>query len=184
MQLVGLRLADLAKVFRHRYGAQLPDDDAGRDDLALALMHLASLAHPRGHIAKWIDAWAPWLPAGEQRQMVAAAISYPQRLKADAIAWRMRITKEERSMLGLTTIGAIDEGKAARTKRRRERDRQRKERQRRAAGAKPRKAYEGQSVNTARPWESEGISRRTWYRRRTSAIASPDTGPATAKGDI
>src|SRR5437868_13010810 len=37
MQLASLRLGDLARVFRSRYGAvRLPDDDAGRDDIRLA----------------------------------------------------------------------------------------------------------------------------------------------------
>jgi hypothetical protein len=74
-------------------------------------------------------------------------------------------------MLGVTTIGAIDENKAARTKRRRAADRQRKENARRAKGVKPRKVYEGQSVS-ARP--SHGNRRhqpRTWYRRPMQPLA-------------
>lgn len=173
MQLVGLRLHDLAKIFRARYGNVLPNDDAGRDDLLVAVHHLASLAHPRGHIAKWLNLWAPWLTLAEHKEIIGEAIANPQKWKADALAWRMRLTKEDRRMLGVTTIGAIDENKAARTKRRRALDRQRKENARRAKGMKPRKVYEGQSVNASQPWIAEGISRRTWYRRR-------GTSPATA----
>lgn len=173
MQLVALRMRDLATLYRSRWGITLPDDDSGRDDLKIAINHLACLAHPRGHIANWIDVWTPWLTAAEQREIVPPILANPQRWKADALAWRLRLTKEERNMLGITTIGAIDESKAARTKRRRALDRQRKENVRRAKGMKPRKVYEGQSVNSAKPWELEGISRRTWYRRR-------GTSPATA----
>lgn len=174
MQLVGLRLNDLAKIFRARYGNVLPNDDAGRDDLLVAVHHLASLAHPRGHIAKWLDLWAPWLTLAEHKQIIGEALASPQKWKADALAWRMRLTKEDRRMLGVTTIGAIDENKAARTKRRRHLDRQRKENARRAQGIKPRREYEGKSVSAAKPWEAEGISRRTWYRRNRG------TSPATA----
>jgi hypothetical protein len=46
MQLVALRMHDLAKLFRSRYGIELPDDDAGRDDMDVALNHLACLPHP------------------------------------------------------------------------------------------------------------------------------------------
>lgn len=166
MQLVALRLHDLAKIFRHRYGVTLPDDDAGRDDLTVAVNHLASLARPRRHIANWIELWAPWLTAGEQRDMVGAALANPQHWKADALAWRLRLTKEERRMLGVTTIGAIDENKAARTKRRRQLARERKAKLRRARGAKPRADYEAQSTAAAMPWIAEGISRATWYRRK------------------
>ena len=181
MQLVGLRLHDLAKIFRARYGNTLPNDDAGRDDLMVAVHHLACLAHPRGHIAKWLDLWAPWLTLAEHKAIIGEALANPQRWKADALAWRMRLTKEDRRMLGVTTIGAIDENKAARTKRRRALDRQRKENARRAKGIKPREAYEAQSVSAAKPWVAEGISRASWYRRKArETTPQHETGPATA----
>lgn len=181
MQLVGLRLHDLAKIFRSRYGNMLPDDDAGRDDLLVAVHHLASLAHPRGHITRWLNLWAPWLTLAEHKDIIGDALASPQKWKADALAWRLRLTKEERRMLGVTTIGAIDENKGARTKRRRALDRQRKENARRAKGVKPRKAYEGQSLSKAKPWVAEGISRAQWYRRRANETASAhETSPATA----
>lgn len=166
MQLVALRLNDLAKIFRHRYGIELPNDDAGRDDLAVAINHLANLARPRRHIANWIEIWAPWLTAAEQRDLVGPALANPQHWKADALAWRMRLTKEERRMLGVTTIGAIDENKADRAKRRRQRARERKAILRRSKGAKSRAQYEADSTAAALPWLTEGISRSTWYRRR------------------
>ena len=65
-------------------------------------------------------------------------------------------------MLGITTIGAFDLNKGARTKRRMQRDRERKAKARRAKGMKPRKVYEGQSINRQKPWEAQGISRATW----------------------
>lgn len=179
MQLVALRMSDLATLFRSRYGTALPDDDAGRDDLTVALNHLACLAHPRGHIANWIDLWVPWLTAKEQRDLVPPILANPQRWKADALAWRLRLTMEQRTMLGITTIGAIDANKGARTKRRKQRDRDRKTSARRKQGIKPRKLYEEQSLSRTRPWEAAGISRRTWYRRNR-ALVPPDTGPATA----
>lgn len=179
MQLVALRMRDLATLFRSRYGIELPDDDAGRDDLVVALNHLACLAHPRGHIANWIDLWSPWLTAKEQRELVPPILANPQRWKADALAWRLRLTMEQRTMLGITTIGAVDMNKGARTKRRKQKDRERKAAKRRAKGVKPRKVYEGQSLSRSKPWEAEGISRRTWYRRQ-NALVPPDTGPATA----
>ena len=169
MQLVALRLYDLAQIFHHRYGVELPDDDAGRDDLEVAVNHLASLARPRRHIANWIELWAPWLTAKEQAEMVGAALANPQHWKADNLAWRLRLTAEERRMLGVTTIGSIDENKAARTKRRRRIERERKATQRRAKGAKPRKLYEEQSISQAAPWNVLGISRATWYRRKQSS---------------
>jgi hypothetical protein len=168
MQLIGLRMHDLCVLFRSRYGGRdlLPDDDAGRDDLAVALNHLACLAHPRKHIAAWIETWAPWLTAGEQRDIVPAILANPQRWKADALAWRLRLTMEQRTMLGITTIGAIDLARAARLKRRNKLERERRTRNRRVQGAKPRRQYEQESISRTKPWEAEGISRAQWYRNR------------------
>jgi hypothetical protein len=179
MQLVSLRLHDLAKIFRHRYGIVLPDDDAGREDLEIAINHLANLARPRKHIANWISLWAPWLTAAEQADMVGSALAIPQHYKADGLAWRLRLKAEERRMLGVTTIGAIDENKAARTKRRKRLDRERKANARRSKGSKPRKAYEAGSIQQAMPWIEEGISRATWYRKRKER-ETDETSPATA----
>lgn len=183
MQLVGLRLNDLARLFRGRYGHVLPDDDAGRDDLIVAVNHLACLPHPQKPIDRWLEIWAPWLTMKERRQIVGDALASPQRWKADALAWRLRLTAADRRTLGITTIGAIDESRAMRTKRRRERERQRKEQIRRAQGAKPRKTYKAQSVSKAKPWEAEGISRASWYRRRSrpdETTPQDETGPVTA----
>jgi hypothetical protein len=49
---------------------------------------------------------------------------------------------------------------------RRERHRLDEETRRRALGAMPRPAYEANALSRAKPWEAQGISRRTWYRRR------------------
>ena len=46
------------------------------------------------------------------------------------------------------------------------RERQRDQAYRRANGAKPRARYEAESLARVKPREAEGISRRTWYRRR------------------
>jgi hypothetical protein len=176
-QISALRLSDLARIFRHRYGTTLPDDDAGRDDIHVAINHMAGLAQPPRHIANWIELWAPWLTAAEQREMVGAALANPQYWKADNLAWRLRLTAKERRMLGVTTIGAVDENKAARTKRRKRLDRERKANARRAKGAKPRN--DAQSISQAMPWLEEGISRRTWYRRR-KAVGTAGTTSAAA----
>lgn len=176
-QILAFRLADFARLFRARYGVTLPDDDAGRDDLEPVLHHLAAMPQAARHCAQWLDLWAPWLSRAESREAIAKAVASPRGWTADQLAWRYRVTKEERTMLGLTTIGAIDQGKGARTKRRRECDRQRKTAKRRAAGAVSRSEYVQASIEHAKPWEQAGISRATWYRKRARET---ETGPATA----
>jgi hypothetical protein len=169
MQLVTLRLNDLAKLFRGRYGHVLPDDDAGRDDLVVAINHLACLPHPQKPIDNWLEIWAPWLTVKERHAIVGDALISPQRWKADALAWRLRLTAADRASLGITTIGAIDENRAARAKRRKAQARKRMQAYRKAKGAKSRASYEGQSREQAAPWLDEGISRAQWYRNRRAA---------------
>lgn len=180
-QIVALRLRDFGRLFRSRYGLTLPDDDSGRDDIDPVIHHIAALKQSARKAAMWLELWAPWLTLAEQRQYITSGIANARAWKADQLAWRYRVTREERTMLGLTTIGAIDHAKAARTKRRRERDRQRKEQQRRASGAIPRKLYEAAATRNAEPWTIEGVSRATWYRRRAAHVSNEtETGPATA----
>jgi len=38
--------------------------------------------------------------------------------------------------------------------------------------AQPRADYEEQSLSRAKPWEAEGVSRATWYRRRKEKTES------------
>lgn len=179
LQIVSLRLVDLAKLFRARYQrfgevAALPDDDSGRDDLLIAVDHLAALAHPAKHVRQWIELWAPWLTLVEFNELVASRMLTRQVWTADALAWRLKLTWEDRQALGITTIGAIDMPKGARKKRRRKRDQERKSKTRLSAGAKPRRTYERNSLEHKQPWKELGISRRTWFRRNRG------TGPATA----
>jgi len=180
-QIVALRLHDFARLFRSRYGLTLPDDDSGRDDIPPVIHHIAALKQSARKAAMWLELWAPWLTLAEQRQFISNGIASARAWRADQLAWRYHVTREERTMLGLTTIGAIDHAKAARTKRRRERDKQRKARARRAAGATPRDQYLATAVRNAAPWAMEGVSRATWYRRRAALVSNEnETGPATA----
>ena len=53
-----------------------------------------------------------------------------------------------------------------RVQRRRQCDRDYQQTKRRAEGARARAEYRAASVEAARPWEAEGISRGTWWRRK------------------
>lgn len=184
-QIVGLRLWDFARLLNHRFGMPLPDNEEARDALEPILHHMAALTQPARRIAKWLRLWAPWLTLEEMDEITSRGIATARAWKADQLAWRYRLTLEERDMLGISTIGAIDRGKAARTKRRKARDRERKAGKRAAAGMTNRAKYEAASLERAKPWEAESVSRRTWYRRRKlngtgqSAIGQRGTGPAT-----
>lgn len=125
-QLAALRLRDLTKLFTARYGHMLPDDDAGRDDAGIALAHMATLASARGRMSAWIAQWMPWMTTGEAGRMVDYALTTPRYWTADSLAWRLHLNAADRQTLGITTIGATDLQKKARTALRKRKDRDRK----------------------------------------------------------
>jgi hypothetical protein len=115
-----VRLRGLERIFQHRYGRFLPDDDAGRDDLVLAAHHVAHLeGDARGHILAWARAWAPWMPQGDALEIAERVAAGPQKFTADGLAWRLRLSMAERTALRITTIGAFDVSKADRAEERR-----------------------------------------------------------------
>ena len=64
----------------------------------------------------------------------------------------------------------------------RERDRQRKIAERRAAGVVSRGTYLAHSRSQVKPWEQEGISRRTWERRRGQNVRRTEARVASLSG--
>jgi hypothetical protein len=132
-----IRLRELERLFRGRYGRFLPDDDAGLDDLIVAAHHIAFL---RGevpkHIVAWARAWAPWMPSDEAKRLAERVAAEPRKWTADALAWRLRLSRAERTELRITTIGAFDMSKAEReaARKQRRRDAERARRAKRSTG--------------------------------------------------
>lgn len=163
-----VRLREIERLFAARWGGQLPDDDAGLDDLELAAHHIAHLdGDAVDHILRWAWEWAPWLWSRSDIDPVAFAsriAANPRRYKADTLAWRLRLTKDVRATLGITTIGAIDCNAEMRAAIRRKKKRNKAVAKRRAAGRIRRADYEANSLSKTRPWEVMGMSRAKWYR--------------------
>jgi hypothetical protein len=85
--------------------------------------------------------------------------------KADSVARFLGVTYRQRTLLGLTTIGACDFSRRRRKLQRKHKDRMHQERKRRERGARP----QSQSLSQTRPWEAMNMSRRTWERHRNKA---------------
>jgi hypothetical protein len=169
VHLAPIRIAELCRIFRDRYGQHLPDD-AGREDARIMANHLAMLkGDQRRNIASWMARWAPWMRLDEVSRLIDAVLAKSLRWCADTLGKRLNLTEAERSRLKITTIGSVDMTKAERESARKARKRQAKRQQRRKQGIKPRAEYEQHSINRAKPWIAEGISRRTWYRRQQQA---------------
>jgi hypothetical protein len=156
-----LRLRELRIIFQHRYGHTLPDDDAGREDLAIALDHAAGLSgDPRQRMMNFASIWAPWIDPDELEDMIENALRNGQRWTADALADQLGLTESQRKDWAIKTIGIAGMHKAERVviqkARKRVRDRDRK-RLKQAAKARAERGC---------PWEKSGISRATFYRRK------------------
>jgi hypothetical protein len=162
-----LRCAEIRRLFVSRYGRVLPDDDAGRDDARIMCHHLALMSgDQRLRMKSWLTVWTPWMSADEMASLITNVIAKPIRWRADTMAGRLGLMEADRARLGITTIGAVDVSKAEREAARKARKRQAKREKRRAKGAIARREHLAQSKEQAKPWITEGISRRTWYRRQ------------------
>lgn len=159
-----VRAAELARLYEHRYGAQLPDTEAGVTAMRVMLDHLGQLRDAPRRISRWLDRWAPWLSEVSHERAITDAVQHPLRYRADKLAWKLRVTAAERTALALRTIGAIDMPKAERLAQAKQRRRDRDEARRRAQGAIPRAEYRAAAIARARPWTALGISRAKWYR--------------------
>jgi hypothetical protein len=164
-----VRLRNVQCLLRDRYGDQLPDDDAGRDDL-WTLLNVKSLAVsiPRRKQALLIEIydWAPWLAEDEAEQRAEQIATYPITFKSDTLGRKLNLTSADRDRLCLWQIRAIDLDANQLEERELKKDRERKRKHRRAKGVKPRAEYEAASLSRSKPWLAMGVSRRTWERYR------------------
>jgi hypothetical protein len=166
-----LRCAELDRLYRSRYGDELPDDDAGRDDARIMVHHLAQISgDPLPRLTAWLAVWAPWMPTDEAVTLIGAATSRPIRWRADTLGVLLRLTDAERTRLKIKMIRPIDVTMEQLIERGKVRDRERKAAKRRAAGAQPRKQYEAAATGHGKPWIAAGMSRAAWYRKQAAKV--------------
>jgi hypothetical protein len=183
------RLREIEHIVDHRYDGRLPDtDDADiiLSQVADCIVHMIwkkglrpNSSEVTDRLELWCERRAPDVSVKLRREAARLALRRTHIDDADTCGDRLRLSYEERTLLGLTTIGSYDVRKAERTKRakarKRERDRARMAKKRAAAGRVTRAAYLANCLTATRPWEEEGVSRRTWERRR-KARATRDEG--------
>lgn len=96
---------DLVKLFRHRYGSELPDDDAGRESL-LDLLVIASLAmvDPAKKMANLAGLYAPWLNGGKIIDIVNSMPRSERWRIITALGERHRVTYAEGQRMRLRNL--------------------------------------------------------------------------------
>lgn len=172
-----VRLRELERLFRHRYGETLPYDDAGLEDLSIAAHHIA---HLRGeafeHIVAFAARWMPQLPRRRAEALAETVLAQPRKYKAATLGRLLRLTQRERATLSITTIGAFDASATERAERKKERARERAAASyRRRQAAKPPKP---EPLCRARPWDALGMSRATWFRKGKPTPGISETKPS------
>lgn len=170
-----VRLGHVRRLLCHRYGVELPDDDAGSEDLRI-LLHIKARCYAPARreqaLLNEIGLMAPWMAAERAKQIAAEIAAKPMRLKADTLGRLLNVTTAERDRLGIWQIGAVDLDAVTRKERRRQRDRERKARQRHVEGRVSRDQYRATALSNTQPWLALGICRRTWERRRAKGTLS------------
>jgi hypothetical protein len=161
-----LRTAELDRLFDHQWGNILPDDDAGREDVRFMLHTLGRRSDPIQRIDAWLACRAPWFAGDELDALVQAVLANPLRWRADTLGKMLGLTTEVRALLKIRTIGPIDSTAAERKEARRLAGIERKRAIRRAGGKPLQADRQRNSINSQAPWKTQGISARTWFRRR------------------
>jgi hypothetical protein len=163
-----LRLGNLRTLFRNRYGAVLPDDDAGREDMRELLLPVSIGPNADIKMPKTIEVWAPWMGSAEAEHLIDQINRTPiyhRKPDAERLGFRQNVTNQERGRLRLWTIAPCDMTVEERKEQRRVKAMARMRRLRQKQGSRPRAVYEAESKSKIKPWEKQGVSRRTWYRK-------------------
>ncbi|HEV2898862.1 MAG TPA: hypothetical protein VGX71_13700 [Pseudaminobacter sp.] len=172
------RLREIELIITSRYGKTVPETDDADAFIRAAAFSINARCRITGDdfdkaLDGWCSRWAPWaLPKAGTilRPIMVDLYNRVHDMTADDVARLLCVKLVERVNLGLKTIGAFDVTRAERKRfakgRKRDADRLRQAENRKAAGRQSRESYLGQSLSTLKPWEAEGISRPTWYRRK------------------
>jgi hypothetical protein len=173
----------LDRFFSLRYGRglgdqhwQFPDDDAGLADLKILVQHyyMNPMAMPR-----IIARHAPWADADA---IIREVEDHPQRYSKKRLGQLLNFSGYEFRHYGIRTMTPVDmtdDQIAAYTKARREGKRIDR---RRRKGVQERAEYlASNSLAQTQPWLAEGISRATWFRRRTKQEQTRETSVAPVK---
>jgi hypothetical protein len=177
-----VRLGHVSRLLLHRYGSELPDDDAGAEDLRVLLHVKAQCYAPQRReqaLRHEIELRAPWMVKDKAAHMAAEIAAKPIRLKADTLGRMLNLDWMTRDRLRLWQIGAVDAPADYLKQRRRQRDAERKWRKRRAEGRLDREHYlatHSHSERRTKPWQKMGISRRSYYYHKAKGTLAP--GPS------
>jgi hypothetical protein len=167
-----LRHGNFLRVFRHRYHSKgwyhFPDDAGGRDDLWLLILNTSlAVKEPEKKMLCILDVWAPWMEENERKdyvRLVRGLDLYQRIMTSREIGRRLGLTNAERELLKVWQFLPIDMTDQQLAKHRKDKNNAR----RKAKRNKTRVEYLSSCLTATKPWKAEGISRRTWERKRVA----------------
>jgi hypothetical protein len=167
--ILGRRRNEIENLVRYRHET-LPDTDDRSTYLRFWAWHNLHSKHQHDGLRAFGLRLGVILTEAE----IEATLRYVQRrelrkFNASTLGKHLRLTDHERTLLRITTIEAHNVTPAERHHIRRAMKTIKERERRRAQGVKPRLAYEQNSLTRTKPWKAEGISRKTWERRRNKA---------------
>ena len=154
------RVRELSRIYYQQYPHGLPHNGLGVKYARYMLRTMAWL--PDDRRAQWLDRHAPWIDVDKRADLLRLGAYW---YAARSLGEHLELDDETREAAMAWSIEAVDVTCEERKAVNREKDRLRRERHRRKNGAKP----HAQSVLHQEPWTLEGVSRRTWYRRRKAS---------------
>jgi len=144
-----------------RWGKTFPEGDEGAlGDLQMLLRLYA--VHGRDCLLRTLSERAPWMPDPQMCLLAEAVLTLPRPNPAD-IQQAMMLTADVYEAHKLWHIRPIDlTDEELKEHRRKRREATRRKRRKRT----PRSVYLANSLSSSKPWEAEGISKATYYRRK------------------
>lgn len=121
--MAAIRLAELTRWLDDTHGAGVELEPCD-DSITIARIfahHMGSLPDMPRRVKGWIDRYTPWLDLASQERLIGEVAGCALKWSADKLAWKLRLTDEQRTRLKITTIGAIDCSREQRAERRKKR---------------------------------------------------------------
>jgi hypothetical protein len=163
------RVGELGRVYYHQHPNGLPANALG---VKYALYMLRTMAFlPDDRREEWLERHAPWMDAATRDYLMSFG---PYWYSPRSLGQHLELDQHTRKDLWAWSIRPCDlsddEWKALKSGN----ARTRQEKRRRKKGQKP----HAESLSRTKPWEAEGISRRTWERRRRKAVDADSSRPS------
>lgn len=118
--MAAIRLAELQRWLSDIIGegVELEPSKWAEDTARIFVHHFIVIADGNRRAAAWLATYSPWISTRDREYMITEANHCPIKWSADKLAWKIRLTMEQRTRLKITTIGAIDCSKDQRAQRR------------------------------------------------------------------